>query len=267
MFIKSPEAIKQIEKGGKIIGIILAKLAKLCQPGVTTWEVDQAAEKMIAQAGGRPSFKGYRSQPEDTPFPTTICASINQELVHAAAKKSVKLKEGDIFSIDIGMEWPYKKNFRGYFTDTAITVMIGKVSEEIQKLLAVTRTSLEVGIKAVKPGNTVADIGRAIEDYVKSQGRYGIVRDLVGHGVGYEVHEDPRVPNFFDKNLHDWVLKPGMIIAIEPMISLGDYRIKTAADGWAIEMADGSMCAHFEHTVIVTPYGRRVATRRPDEKF
>jgi methionyl aminopeptidase len=266
MFIKSPEAIKQIEKGGKIIGKILFKLAKMCRPGISTWEIDEMAEKMILKAGGRPSFKGYRTQPEDTPFPTTICASVNQELVHACARKEVILKDGDIFSIDIGMEWPYKKNYRGYFTDTAITLPIGKIPDETKELLRVTRESLEIGIAKVKSGNTVANIGQAIEEYVKLQGKYGIIRDLVGHGVGYEVHEDPRIPNFYDKSTRDWVLKPGMVIAIEPMISLGDYKIKTADDGWAIEMADGSLCAHYEHTIIITPHGRKVVTRRPGEK-
>lgn len=265
MYIKSPEAIKQITKGGKILGKILSQLVKICQPGMATWEINQVAEQLILKVGGRPSFKGYRNRPEDTPFPTTICASINQELVHAYARKNVFLKPGDIFSIDIGMEYPVRKNYRGFFTDTAITVAIGETPEQVKKLLAVTRQALEVGIKAVKPGNTVADIGQAIEGYVKSQGKYGIVRDLVGHGVGYEVHEDPRIPNFFDKNLSSWKLEAGMVLAIEPMISLGDYRIKTGLDGWAIEMADGSLCAHYEHTIIVGKRGREVATRRPKE--
>jgi len=265
MYIKSPEAIKQITKGGKILGKILSELVKMCKPGVSTWEIDQQAEKLILKAGGRPSFKDYRNRPEDIPFPSTICASINEQLVHAYAKKSIKLRKGDIFSIDIGMEWPYKKNYRGFFTDTAITVAVGDISEEVMELMRVTHESLQVGIKAVKPGNTIADIGKAIEQYVKFQGKYGIVRDLVGHGVGYEVHEDPRIPNFYDKNLESWVLKPGMVIAIEPMISLGDYKIQTAKDGWAIEMADKSLCAHFEHTIVVDKRGSEVVTKRPYE--
>ncbi|MFH1291577.1 MAG: type I methionyl aminopeptidase [bacterium] len=266
MYIKSPEAIKQIEKGGKILGEILSKLVKVCKPGISTWEVDQLAEDMILKAGGKPSFKGYRNRLEDTPFPSTICASINHELVHAYAKKSVKLREGDIFSIDIGMEYPYKKNYRGFFTDTAITIAIGDIPNHVKKLLKVTRGALKAGIKSAKPGNTVADIGRAVEGYVKFQGKYGVIRDLVGHGVGYEVHEDPRIPNVYDKSLESWVLRPGMVIAIEPMISLGDYRIKTAKDGWAIQTADESLCAHFEHTIIIGKRGRLVATKRPKEK-
>ncbi|PIT87948.1 MAG: type I methionyl aminopeptidase [Candidatus Magasanikbacteria bacterium CG10_big_fil_rev_8_21_14_0_10_40_10] len=265
MHIKSKEAIRQIEKSGLILGRILSNLAKMCQAGITTWEIDREAEKMILKAGGRPAFKGYRNSPSDSPFPTTICASVNHELVHACARKDVRLKTGDIFSIDIGMEYPYKKNCRGFFTDTAITVPIGPVSEEVKKLLRVTRGALEEGIKASRPGNSVADIGRAIENYVKSQGKYGIVRDLVGHGVGYEVHEEPRIPNYYDRKLSGWKLEPGMVIAIEPMISLGSWAIKTGPDGWAIEMADKSLCAHFEHTIIIGKKTSLVATYRPNE--
>ena len=265
MYIKDAEALTQIEKGGKILGNILYKLSKMCKAGVSTWDIDAEAEKMILAVGGRPSFKGYRIDPRDKPFPSTICASINEEIVHAYAKKSVKLREGDIFSIDIGMEYPYKKNYRGYFTDTALTVAIGEVGSEVTKLMDVTQKSLEAGIKAIRDGNTVADIGRAIENYVKSQGKYGIIRDLVGHGVGYAVHEEPRIPNFYDKSMGNFVLKEGMVLAIEPMITLGTYKIKTASDGWAIETADKSLCAHFEHTIIVGKKGNIVVTRRPKE--
>ena len=266
MYIKTDEAIKQIEKGGKILARVLARLEKMCKAGVSTWEIDKVAEKMILKAGGRPSFKGYRSRPGDSPFPSTICASVNHQIVHAYAKKSVKLHEGDIFSIDIGMEYPYKKNFRGFYTDTALTVVIGEVDEKISKLLAVTRQALEVGIKAARVGNTVTDIGKAIENFVKTQGKYGIIRDLVGHGVGYEVHEEPRIPNFNDKSMSNWKLEKGMVIAIEPMITLGDYKIKTADDGWAIETVDNSLCAHFEHTVVIGKGSAKVVTRRRGEK-
>ncbi|MFH1789593.1 MAG: type I methionyl aminopeptidase [bacterium] len=266
MHIKNKEAIQQIEKGGKILGNILSKLAKISKPGLSTWDIDQVAEKMIQQAGGRPSFKGYRNRPEESAFPSTICASINHQLVHACARKSARLKEGDIFSIDIGMEYPIKKNYRGFYTDTSITIIIGQAPDEVRDLLLVTKQALEEGIRAAQPGNSVADIGKAIEEYVKSQGHYGIVRDLVGHGVGYEVHEEPRIPNYFDKGLQDWKLKSGMVIAIEPMVSLGDYKIATATDGWAIEMADSSLCAHYEHTVVIGKRGNKIVTRRPNEQ-
>jgi len=187
-------------------------------------------------------------------------------LVHGIAKKKVVLKEGDIFTIDIGMEWPYKKGERGYYTDTAYTLAVGKISKENEKLLRVTEQSLEEAIKVAVPGNSVADIGRAVENYVKSQGKYGIIRDLVGHGVGHAVHEDPRIPNYYDPKLEKIKLKPGMVIAVEPMISTGDWRVKTGDDGWTIVMSDGSMSAHFEHTIVITETGNIVATRRPSEK-
>ena len=276
MLIKNKEEIAQIKKGGKIIAEILAKLADICQPGISTAEVDDVAEKLILRAGGLPAFKGYVNHPDDTPFPSTICASINNELVHGIASPDVLLQDGDIFSIDIGMEHPIlggekdgkkkTKSGRGFFTDTALTVPVGVIPEKTKELLRVTKESLEVGIGAVRPGNSVAAIGKAIEEFVRSQGKYGIVRDLVGHGVGHEVHEEPRIPNYYDPSLERFILKPGMVLAIEPMISLGSHRVKGSPDGWTIVMADGSLCAHFEHTVVVTEKGCEVLTRRPGEK-
>jgi len=262
MLIKSPEEIKLIKKGGVLLGKILEELAKICKPGVSIFKIDQEAERMIMEIGGKPSFKGYKTRRGDMPFPSTICASRNQELVHGIATKEKILKDGDVFSIDIGMEYPFNKKLgiNGYYTDTALTIPIGKISEKTRKLLNVTQESLEEAIKAVKPGNTVADIGRAIEQYVKSQGKYGIIRDLVGHGVGHAVHEEPRIPNYYDKSLEFFVLKPGMIIAIEPMISLGGWQVKTGDDGWTIEMSDGSLCAHFEHTIVIGKRGPRILT-------
>ena len=218
MLIKPKEDINQIRKGGKIIGEILSQIVKLCQPGVSTAEIDDVAEKMIFKAGGLPAFKGYRNHPDDTPFPSTICASVNEELVHGIARKDIILQSGDIFSIDIGMEWPLGiqnvkikklaanqqlqndnvKIKKGFFTDTAITVAVGEISNKTKELMKVTKEALEVGIRAVKPGNSIADIGRAIENYVNSAGKYGIIRDLVGHGVGHGVHEDPRNHNYYN---------------------------------------------------------------------
>lgn len=251
------------------MGEIVAQLIKLCQPGVSTAEIDEVAERMILKAGGLPAFKGYVNRLGDTPFPTAICASLNEELVHGIARKDVILKDGDIFSIDVGMEYPIegsKITNRGFFTDTAITVAIGNIPEKTMELMRVTKEALEVGIKAVKPGNSVAAIGKAIEEYVNSQGKYGIVRDLVGHGVGHGVHEEPRIPNYYEARLEKFIIKHGMVLAIEPMIALGGHKVKTGVDGWTIVMADGSLCAHFEHTVIVTEKGCVVATRRSGER-
>jgi methionyl aminopeptidase len=271
MLIKQKKDIAQIKKGGKILAEILAKLTLLCQPGVSSWEIDRQAEKMILVAGGRPAFKKYRTHPTEPPFPATICASFNEEVVHGIPRKQDILENGDIFSIDIGMEWPYKENKkssgRGYFTDTAVTIIVGEVDEKVKKLLQVTREALEVGIKTAKPGNSVAEIGRQIEKFVKSKGNYGIVHALTGHGVGHDIHEEPAVPNFYDPALKDFILQPGMVIAIEPMVTLGTGKVKIATDGWTIITADKSLSAHFEHTVIIGNKSNTIATRRPKEKL
>lgn len=267
-YIKSKQEIEYIKQGGKILGEILEKLAGMAKPGISTLEIDKEAERLIKEAGGRPAFKGYKGKRDKEPFPCTICASVNEELVHSIATQDKVLKDGDILSIDVGMQYPVGsgegENGNGFYTDTAITVPVGEVSEKTRQLLTVTQKALEIGIKAAKTGNSVADIGKAIEDWVGPQG-YGIVRDLVGHGVGREVHEEPRVPNFYEKEMENWKLEPGVVIAIEPMITLGDYKIETAEDGWSIRTKDKSLCAHFEHTVIITNEGAVVATRRLGE--
>ncbi len=272
MLIKNAEEIVLIKENGELIGEILDDLAKMCKPGITPYEVDKEAEKRIIAVGGTPAFKGYKTRYSDTAFPGTICASVNEQVVHGIPTKT-PLKDGDLFTIDIGMIYPNpivgkkaKIKTRGYFTDTALTIPIGKVSPKNQTLIQVTHDALEAGIKAAQPGNSVADIGKAVEEYVKSQGKYGIIRDLVGHGVGHEVHEEPRIPNYYDRSLEYITLRPVMVIAIEPMLSLGSWKVVTADDGWSINMADKSMSAHFEHTIIITKTGNVVATRRPSEK-
>ncbi len=251
------------------MGEILEKLTAYVKPGVSAWEIDQRAEQMILDVGGIPAFKHYRERQSDPPFPSTICASVNEEVVHGIATKEKVLKNGDIFSIDIGMQWPKGcgegKNGNGFFLDTALTIPVGKVPKSTLQLINATKDSMEAGIAAVKNGGTIAAIGKAVEKHIKPFG-YGIVRDLVGHGVGHAVHEEPRVPNYYEKELEQWVLKPGVVIAIEPMITLGDYRVQTEEDGWTITTVDGSLSAHFEHTVVVTENGPEVVTRRPSEK-
>lgn len=254
--IKKPEEIKIIKAGGKILAGILAELEKKAQPGVTTGELDKLAEELILSSGAVPSFKNYQGYPSDPCFPTTICASVNHQLVHAPASDYI-LQEGDNLSIDIGMKYPAEN---GFFTDMAITVPIGRVSQLNRKLIKVTKTSLKLGIAQVRPGNYIHDISKAVQDYVESQG-FSVVRDLVGHGVGYQVHEDPRIPNYIDNRQKPVVLKEGMVLAIEPMVSVGDYRIKTMEeDGWTVVMLDNSLAAHFEHTVVVTKNGVEILT-------
>lgn len=263
MYTKTEREVQLILEGGKIIGEILEKLESMVTPGISAWEIDQEAERLIVEAGGRPAFKGYRTRRSEPPFPSTICASVNAEVVHGIATKDKILKDGDIFTIDIGMQYPADG---GFYTDTAVTIPVGEINEDIKKLLKATQRSLFKGIEQVKVGNTIADIGKAVQNYIEPFG-YGIVRDLVGHGVGHEVHEEPRVPNYYEKELENWVLKPGVVIAIEPMITMGDYMVETAQDGWTITTSDKSLNAHYEHTIVVTEDGPVIATLRPSEKY
>lgn len=270
-YIKLPGEIELLREGGEHMGRILEELARMVVPGISAWEIDVAAERMIREVGGVPAFKGYQPRGVKTPFPSTICASVNHEVVHGIASKEKILQDGDIFTIDIGMVYPdpvqgQKDGQRGMYTDTAITVPVGTVSKEASELVRVTERALEAGIAVCRAGNTVADIGRAVEEYTKSQGRYGIVRDLCGHGVGHAVHEEPYVLNYYDEALEQWELRPGAVIAIEPMITLGGYKVKTLPDEWTIVTADKSISAHFEHTIVITEGDPIVVTRRPGER-
>ena len=261
-YIKSQEDIAGILKSGKIIGAILEELGNMVAPGVTGFEIDQRAEQLIREAGGVPAFKGYKTRSSDTPFPSTICFSLNEEVVHGIATKDKVIKDGDLVTIDIGMNYPGVK--KGLFTDTAITVACGDIPEKTKQLMNVTKKALQIGIDAAQPGNSVAEIGRVIQDYLEPQG-YGIVRDLCGHGVGHAVHEDPSVLNYYERHLEKWILEPGVVIAIEPMVTTGDWRVETAEDGWSIETVDKSLSCHFEHTVVITEDGPVIATKRPSE--
>jgi methionyl aminopeptidase len=258
IIIKTQKEIEIMRRGGKILAAVLSNLADFVRPGVSTGELNELAEKLIKEHGGEPSFKNYRSSPEDTPFPTTLCASINEEVVHAPALPSRTLKEGDIICLDLGLKYPAGKD--GLFTDAALTVPVGKISSEAEKLIAVTRQALEVGIAEVKPGNFIHHIAKAVQKYVESQG-FSVVRDLVGHGVGHKVHEPPRVPNFFDPKFKEVELKEGMTICIEPMVCAGTLEVKTLSDGWTVVTADGKFAAHFEHTIAVTKDGHEILTK------
>lgn len=254
--IKKPEELSLIREGGSLLAKILAELGRMARPGATTGELEKYAEERILAVGGRPSFKGY-CLPKTRPFLTALCTSINEEIVHAPSLPPRVLKEGDVLGIDIGMEYP---GLRGFYNDTAITVGVGRISREAQRLIEVTRRALEAGIAAVKPGRLVSDISRAIERYASGE-KMGIIRDLVGHGVGYQVHESPAIPNFYDSRLPEVAIEEGMVLAIEPMLTLGEWRIVVGEDGWTIKSADNSLAAHFEHTIIVTKRGAEVVTR------
>lgn len=258
--IKTPKEIEIMHQGGKKLGVILRAIGKEVKPGTHTFNLEEMACELIAKAGGRPAFKGYRTDRREKPYPTALCISINDEVVHAPAIPNRVLIEGDIVGIDIGMQYPFgDKLLTGYYTDMAATFAVGKVSAEAKKLMEVTRKSLELAIKTVKAGGFLSDIGKAIEPYVKKNG-FSVVRDLVGHGVGYAVHEDPNVPNFVFDRRDDLVLKEGMTLAIEPMVNAGKWHVITDPDGMAIRTADGSLSAHFEHTVAVTKNGCIILT-------
>ncbi len=249
-YTKTPEEIKFIDEGGKILREILHSAADLARPGVSTWEINEFAEKGIIKVGGRPSFVGYGSK--RNPFLYGLCTSINDAIVHGVPSKKDILEEGDIVGLDIGME--YKK----LYTDTAITVGVGKISAQAKSIIKVTKDSLNNALSQVKPGNRIGDIGHAIQSTVEMAG-FSVVRDLVGHGVGYAVHEDPAVP-CYGKAGTGIELIENMVLAIEPMVCERSPKVYFDTDGWTIRTHDGGLAAHFEHTIAVTAKGFKILT-------
>lgn len=270
--IKTKEEIEILREGGKILADIMKKLGQMVVPGVTTGSLEDAAKEMISRAGGRAAQLGF-DMPDGEKFPSALCVSLNSEIVHASSLPSRKINSGDIVSLDFVLEYPINEKLRagrmsnkysklgGYYTDMAITVPVGKISVEAEKLIKVTEECLQIGIKQVKPGNSLRDIGSAIQKYAENKG-YGVIRELVGHGVGYSLHEDPQVPNyaFTKKEMENVILKPGMVLAIEPMICCGDWHIKSVKNSFAFATVDGSLSAHAEHTVAVVDGGCLVLT-------
>lgn len=251
VIIKTKEQIEIIREGGRILATVLAKVAEKVAPGVSTFELDKYAYDLIKEGGDIPAFLNYRPVGAPKAFPATICISVNNEIVHGIPSKARVLKEGDIVSLDLGLK------HKGLFTDHAVTVPVGKISKRDQDLLDKTKKALELGIWAARGGATVGDIGHAIESFVNR--KYGIVRELSGHGVGVKIHEDPYVPNY-GKAGKGQKLIPGMIIAIEPMLNMGSDHIVSADDNWTIKTADGSRSAHFEHTILITEGDAEVLT-------
>lgn len=243
--IKTPEEIEIMAQGGKVLAQTIQKISDMVKPGITTLELDKAAEDSILSCGATPAFKGYAK------FPYSLCASVNEEVVHCFPSKRI-LKEGDIISLDLGV------CYKGYNTDMAVTVPVGKISFEAQRLLKVVKKSLALGIKEVKIGNTTGDIGHEIEKFLESQ-NFQIIHELTGHGIGKSVHEEPEVPNY-GKRKSGVILKEGMVICIEPMATLGDCRLKRAQDGYGYSSRDNSLAAHFEHTIAVTKNGAKILT-------
>lgn len=234
---KSPEEIELIKKSSLLVSKTIAALVEFIQPGKTTLELDQIAETFIRDHNAVPAFKGYRG------FPGSLCISINEEVVHGIPSART-IKEGDVLSVDCGVK------MNGYFGDSAFTFPVGELSEDVLKLLKVTYNSLFLGIEKAVVGNRIGDIGYAIQDYTQFKHNYGVVRDLIGHGVGKSLHEEPDVPNY-GKRGKGLMLKEGLTIAIEPMITLGTHEVKVLKDNWTIVTKDGKPSAHFEHTIAV----------------
>lgn len=251
--IKTKQDITVLRKGGHRHAEILRQLADMVKPGITARELNKRAEELIAESGDKSAFLGYKPSGSSRPYPASLCVSINDEVVHGIPNESEKIiKEGDIVSIDLGLV------HQGLFTDMAVTVPVGDVSSELQKLLTVTREALMAGIKVAKGGKRTGDIGATIEKFAIREG-YGVVDILSGHGVGYAVHEPPYVPNYGEAG-KGTILKPGMVIAIEPMFNLGTKDVVLDPDGYTYRTADGSPSAHFEHTVLITKGEAEVLT-------
>lgn len=252
--IKTKEEIKIMREGGKRLAEILNKVSEVVAPGIDASVLNDLAEKLIREDGDEPSFLGYTPTGASRPYPSTLCVSVNDEVVHGICGKEGKiLKEGDIVGLDLGLK------HKGLFVDMAITVGVGEISKEDQKLINVTKDALAIGTKAARAGGTVGDIGYAIGQFIKPYG-YGSPIELGGHGVGHEVSEEPYVANLGQKGEGE-TLKAGMVLAIEPMLNKGDARIVLAGDGHTYKTADGENSAHFEHTILITDNDPEILTK------
>lgn len=251
MIAKKKADIDALREGGGLLAKILKHVAERVHPGTLTIELDALAEKEIRAVGGIPAFKFYQTHGTKMPYPATLCVSVNNEVVHAIPGNR-PLEDGDVVSLDIGMK------YKGFYTDTAITVGVGKIAATDKKLINVTKKSLAQGIKEIRKGAALGDIGAAIQEYAEREG-FGVVRELVGHGVGKAVHEDPEIPNWGTRG-EGMRLQEGMVIAIEPMLTIGSPRVKVSRDGWTWATVSGAKAAHFEHTVLVTKNGSEILT-------
>jgi len=248
--LKNREEIGHMREAGRIVAEILDALEKAVAPGVSTWELDQLAERLIHEKGARPAFKGYRG------FPSCLCTSINHEVVHGIPSRKRRVAAGDLLKLDFGVV------YKGYFGDSARTIPVGKVSPEAEALSRATRESLEAGIRVAVAGNYVGDIGHAVQSHVEALG-YSVVKDFVGHGIGRKLHEEPQIPNYGTPGTLTR-LRPGMVLAIEPMVNAGTWEVETLDDDWTAVTTDGRLSSHWEHTIVVTENGPEVLTRPPD---
>jgi methionyl aminopeptidase len=245
--LKSPREIALMREGGRILVEAMRLCRDLAKPGISTLEIDREVEALIRARGAQPAFKGYRG------YPATVCASINEEVVHGIPAAHRKVKEGDIVGLDLGAI------VEGYYADAAFTLPVGEVSEEVHRLLTVTREALDRAIEEARPGRRLGDVSAAVQRHAEAAG-FGVVRAFVGHGIGRELHEDPQVPNFGEPGKGPR-LRAGMVLAIEPMLTMGHWGVRVLGDRWTAVTEDGSLAAHFEHTVAITENGPDVLTR------
>jgi methionyl aminopeptidase len=245
---RSQAEIEKLRRVNQLVAQILAELRAMVAPGVTTQAIDELAERRVREAGAVPAFKGYHG------YPATICASVNEQVVHGIPS-SRRLVEGDILSLDMGVK------LNGFYGDSAVTVPVGRIEEDVRRLLQVTQEALERGIRQVRVGGRISDIGHAIQQHVESHG-FSVVREFVGHGIGVALHEEPQIANYGEPGRGPRMAE-GMVLAIEPMVNMGRPAVKVLSDGWTAVTRDGSLSAHFEHTVAVTSDGPLVLTMRP----
>jgi methionyl aminopeptidase len=248
--LKNPEAIKRMRESCAIAATILDRLKAQVRPGITTYDLDQIGRDLIASFGARSACHGY--QLHSRRYPAYTCLSVNEEVVHGIGSLKRILRDGDIISVDVTIE------YNGYIGDNAVTVPVGAIAPRVAELLKVTEEALHLGIKRAVPGNRIGDISHAVQTFVEAHG-FSVVREMVGHGVGRTMHEEPQIPNFGRRNSGDKI-KPGMTLAIEPMVNLGGFGVRTLADGWTVVTADGLPSAHFEHTVLTTDSSPEILT-------
>jgi methionyl aminopeptidase len=247
---RSDAEIERMQVANQLVADVLMALEAAVGPGVSTFDLDELAERLVREGGAEPAFKGYRG------YPATLCASINSEVVHGIPSRARELRDGDIISLDMGVK------MGGYYGDSAVTVGVGRIADTASALLRVTRESLEHGIAQVRPGGRLSDVSHAVQQWVEQHG-FSVVREFVGHGIGEKLHEEPQIPNYGPPGRGP-KLAPGMVLAIEPMVAMGKPETRVMGDGWTAVTRDGSLAAHFEHTVAVTASGVRILTaRRP----
>jgi methionyl aminopeptidase len=248
IIIKTADQILLMRDANQIVAETLTMLASVIQQGMSTWELDNLAEELCIKRKAKPAFKGYRG------FPGSVCVSVNEEVVHGIPSRKKKLRKGDIISIDFGVL------YKGYYGDSAITVPVGMIAGDVQKLLDTTRNSLQKGIEQAVVGNRISDISKAVQNCVEGEG-FTVVRQFVGHGIGTQLHEAPEVPNFHQG---EWTVRllPGMVLAIEPMVNMGTHKVKVLRDGWTVITIDKKPSAHFEHSIAVTENGPLILSSR-----